>query len=67
VTQPLTYQKILNHPTTLQIYSQKLLNEDIISQDVCSAVCKPIISFLLLGENFFVVHPIIEFRKTCFC
>ncbi|CAM6044651.1 unnamed protein product [Sphagnum compactum] len=34
VTQPLTYQKILNHPTTLQIYSQKLLNEDIISQDI---------------------------------
>jgi 2-oxoglutarate dehydrogenase E1 component len=34
VTQPLTYQKILNHPTALQIYSQKLLNEDIISQDI---------------------------------
>lgn len=33
-TQPLTYQKILNHPTTLEIYSQKLLQEGIITQDV---------------------------------
>lgn len=34
-TQPLTYQKILSHPTTLEIYSQKLLQEGIITQDVC--------------------------------
>lgn len=33
-TQPLTYQKILNHPTTLQTYSQKLLHEGIITQEV---------------------------------
>jgi 2-oxoglutarate dehydrogenase complex dehydrogenase (E1) component-like enzyme len=33
-TQPLTYQKILNHPTTLQTYLQKLLHEGIITQEV---------------------------------
>ncbi|KAG0593970.1 hypothetical protein M758_UG036400 [Ceratodon purpureus] len=32
-TQPLTYQKILNHPTSLQLYSQKLIYEGIVSQE----------------------------------
>ncbi|KAG0596972.1 hypothetical protein M758_UG300100 [Ceratodon purpureus] len=34
-TQPLTYQKIVNHPRTLQLYSQKLINEGIVTEDVC--------------------------------
>jgi len=31
-TQPLMYKKIRNHPTTLQIYRQRLINEGLISE-----------------------------------
>ena len=31
-TQPLMYKKISSHPTTLQIYSQKLVNENVLTQ-----------------------------------
>ena len=31
-TQPLMYKKIRNHPTTLQIYGKKLINQGLISQ-----------------------------------
>ena len=32
-TQPLMYKKIAAHPTTLQIYSQKLVHENVLTQD----------------------------------
>ena len=32
-TQPLMYKKIAEHPTTLQIYSQKLVHEKVLTQD----------------------------------
>ena len=32
-TQPLMYKAIRNHPTTLQIYAQKLINEGLISKE----------------------------------
>jgi len=32
-TQPLMYQKIRSHPTTLKVYSDKLINENILSRE----------------------------------
>ena len=32
-TQPLMYKKIKTHPTTLQIYGKKLVNEGLISSE----------------------------------
>jgi hypothetical protein len=47
-TQPLTYQKILNHPTTLQTYLQKLLHEGIITQEVRPYTFLVVLTSLLL-------------------
>jgi hypothetical protein len=47
-TQPLTYQKIQNHPTTLQIYSEKLVGEGIITHDVKNLFPQPFFSMLLI-------------------
>lgn len=39
-TQPLMYRRIAQHPTARQIYSQRLIDEDVISEDEATAIHK---------------------------
>ena len=45
-TQPLMYKKIKTHPTTLQIYAKKLLNEGLISNNDLTLMQKKFRNFL---------------------
>lgn len=58
-TQPLTYQKIQNHPTTLQIYSEKLVGEGIITHDVRNLFPQPFFACFCYFSRF--LCPFLEF------
>lgn len=42
ITQPLTYRIIENHPTTLTLYKQKLINNGLITEDEVAEMSKAV-------------------------
>ncbi|MCI0668065.1 MAG: thiamine pyrophosphate-dependent enzyme, partial [Methylococcaceae bacterium] len=58
VTQPIMYQKIRNHPTTLKIYADRLIRENILSEEEARKFGEDYILALEQGEK--VGYPILE-------
>lgn len=58
VTQPIMYKKIRNHPTTRRIYADKLIRENILSDEEVKQMGNDYILALEQGEK--VTHPILE-------
>ncbi len=58
VTQPIMYQKIRNHPTTRKIYADRLIQENILSEEEARQMGEDYILALEQGEK--VGYPVLE-------